>query len=72
MAVMPTGALPALPAPAVGLGEFLVDLAVGAVLFGVVVTVTVVVMVIIQAVLPHGDSEADALASAQHDEDGTG
>jgi hypothetical protein len=72
MVVMPAGALAAVPLPAVGLGEFLIDLGIGAVLFGVVVTVTAVVMVILQAVLPHGDTEADALAAAHHEDEGTG
>ena len=56
-------------APALGLGEFFIDLVLGAVLFVVVIAVTAVVMSILQAVLPHGDTEADALAAADPGED---
>jgi hypothetical protein len=52
MAAMLAGVL----MPAVGLGDVIVDLAIGAVLFVVVVTVTAVLMFILQAVLPGGDA----------------
>lgn len=56
-------------APAVGFGDVVVDLAIGLVLFVVVITVTAVLMFILQAVLPHGDTGADALYNADEAEE---
>jgi hypothetical protein len=71
MAVVVALVRPAVAMPAVGFGDIVVDLAVGGVLFVVVVSVTVVLMSILQAVLPHGDTEADAIAAAEAADDET-
>lgn len=50
--------------PAAGFSDVVVDLAIGVVLFVVVIAVTAVLMFILQAVLPRGDTGADALYNA--------
>jgi hypothetical protein len=63
-------AMPAQPVPAVDLGGALVAVAVGAVLFVVVITVCAVLLFLLQAVLPHGDTSAEpALAEDQPGDD---
>lgn len=69
LSASPVAARLAGAAPAMGPGEFLIDLLLGAVLFVVVIAVTAVVMTILQAVLPHGDTEADALAERERADD---
>jgi hypothetical protein len=52
-------AMPALPVLAMDLGGALVAVAIGAVLFVVVITVCAVLLFLLQAVLPHGDTSAE-------------